>query len=401
MTEATNTETNEPTEEQLNGYSLRNQDLDAMVAKLYEQRDARADYVAPASNIEAEGGRLKVHTADETLTLAPTDIMTGTMAQRLKIPVAHLREMGRPFGDPAVDLARLDAFDRMVNARLLEAEKTDRKFMLRTFSPGPNDGGISVGRALLSNQYKIVDNFDVLTTVLAGITEADHPVSITQCDLTESRMWVKVRSESVQYVAREFLKGYRNPFSVEHTGYQAGEEPIISAGFRVSNSETGGGKFKLEPCFEIRICRNGMVITEKALTQVHLGGRLKVGEINWAADTQQASLDLVLKMSRDAVREFMSYEFLEHWVKSFEEESQTPVADVQGTVEKLAKVEKWTEAEEAGILDRFMRGGQFTAGGAMQAVTAHAQDVVNPERAAALEASGIDVMRKAVQLVTA
>jgi hypothetical protein len=51
------------------------------------------------------------------------------------------------------------------------------------------------------------------------------------------------------------------------------DNPLVFAGFVISNSETGHGSFKITP----QICDNGLTLTQPSLTEVHLGGRLPTG----------------------------------------------------------------------------------------------------------------------------
>lgn len=388
----------------------RNAELESMVDQLKTQNDRRADYVVPASAVEARNGR--IHVASEGLVLDPTPTMIGTMAPkgRLDLPVRHMREWHEGSMDPAVALAQMNAFDAVVNAGLAQAQADGKSYMLRTFRGGENDGGIGVGRALLSDRFRIVDNFDVLLSVLGGLQSAGFggedgsPIEIQGCDLTENRMRVRIYSPAVNFIATEWLKGYRNPFGHgpgAHSGYDQGEEPIVFAGFEVSNSETGGGAFTICPRIVVKICRNGYQLTKHVLREIHLGGKLEAGEIAWSADTQQKNLDLVKSMTADAVGSFLSVDFLEERIAELTEEgkAEVPALVAKKVVEHVAKAQKFSDNEAEGILGAFIGGGQFTAGGVGHAVTAHAQNVADPERAAELEGLALAATSEAARLV--
>lgn len=384
--------------------TIRNAELQDLVDQLKNQNDRRDDYVAPASRIEASSGVMNITTEDgSTVALAPTPTMIGTAAHRLSLPVKTLRDFhqGGASDDPMVRFAELDAFDAMVNARLIAAEANDRSFMVRSFRTD-TPGTPGVGRALLSDRYSIIDNFDVLMATLQGLRDGGHDVRIASCDLTETRMRVRVVSNAVQYVADEWLKGYKNPFSVEHTGYNAGEEPVVFAGFEISNSETGGGAFSIVPRFEVLICRNGARIKKDAMREIHLGGKLEAGQVRWSADTQRTAIELVGKKTRDAVSTFLDADYLERTIVELTEQGKTavPAEKAKAVVEQVAKSQRWSDSEAEGVLKYFYTGGQQTAGGVMQAVTAFAQDVADPERAAEIEGDGIDAMTEAARLVT-
>lgn len=63
-------------------------------------------------------------------------------------------------------------------------------------------------RAFLSDWYGIIDNLDVLTAVLDGITAADAEVVVRSADLSESTMHCKVYSPKISALAPTFLRNY-------------------------------------------------------------------------------------------------------------------------------------------------------------------------------------------------
>jgi len=74
-------------------------------------------------------------------------------------------------------------------------------------------------------------------------------------------MYVRVVCEQVRVLAPAMLAGYRSPF----TGAAGAENPVVFAGFVLTNSETGCGAFTLTPRLVVQVCRNGMTITRVIL----------------------------------------------------------------------------------------------------------------------------------------
>ena len=70
-------------------------------------------------------------------------------------------------------------------------------------------------------------------------------------------MYVRVVCEQVRALAPALLAGYRSPF----TGASGADNPVIFAGFVISNSETACGAFTLTPRLVVQVCRNGLTIT--------------------------------------------------------------------------------------------------------------------------------------------
>jgi hypothetical protein len=154
----------------------------------------------------------------------------------------------------------------------------------------------------------------VLLSALDGIQRAGAQVDIAQADLTDTRMYLKVRSTAIAEAAPALLGGYVSPF----TGARGADNPLVFAGFVISNYETGHGSVKITPQITVQICDNGLTLTQHTVKEVHLGGRLATGQIRWADDTARAALDLVVKQTRDAVSAFLDRQFL-----------QARVADIQ------------------------------------------------------------------------
>jgi hypothetical protein len=374
--------------------SARNATLSDLVALLRSQHTAKLDVVAPARDLRATRGRLVVRGAGEPalsmsgLTrrdalLRPTGLADTGIADKLGIPIAYLRRLRAE---------NLGLYDANVNAWL--AHQPDRRFLVRALTTGGaedgGDGGASGGvvRALLSDSFRIVDNLDVLMAVLAGIWDAGAGVDITGADLTESRMYVKVRSTEIAAQAPLLLGGYTSPF----TGARGADNPLVFAGFVISNSETGHGKFTITPRLEVEVCANGLTLNKHALSAVHLGGKLPDGVIAWKADTQAAALDLVIKQARDAVSSFLDRDFVARRLAEIERDAAVEVTNPAATLEHVGAVLRFPAEVAETILNHFIRGGDPTSGGVLHAVTSTAQTLPDADAAYDLERHGLAAM---------
>lgn len=408
------------TENYATAETLRNGDLATIAEMLKVQRTRALDVVAPASAIEADMGRLVVTGTEAVLSedgvtsadgsYELTSAAEAQLADRLSIPLPYVRRMRTN---------ALDLWDTNVNGWLggvsVEGipfrDGDSRKFLLRLLRG--DGGGNGVVRAVLSDQYKAIDNLDVLMAVLAGVQSSGEEVVIEGADLTEQRMNVRISAPGIRAMAPELLKGYRSPFdggavrvgnggwtvesaraaaAREGKGYEPGSEPVVFAGFVVSNSETGHGSFSIAPRLVIEICRNGLTVSADALRSVHLGGKLDEGVIKWSADTQAKELAVITAKARDAVATFLDPTYVRETVAKLEELAGAPVSDAVKVVEVVAKKLAFSEAEQTTILSHFITGGQMTAGGIMQAVSSAAQTIANGDAAAALEAQAIPAM---------
>lgn len=368
--------------------TARHASVEDLVALLRGQQARKVDVVAPAPAIRAEGGLIVL---DQTVPLLgeqgvtmtagayrPTEVCEAGIADKLGIPAAYLRRMRG---------SRPGLFDANVNGWLAG---DDRSFLVRCLR---GDGEAGVARAWLSDGYKTIDHLDTLMAVFDGIRAAGHPVAIDSCDLTERRMYVRVRCEAVQVLAPALLSGYRSPF----TGARGADNPVVSAGFVVANSETGCGAATVTPRLVAQVCANGMTVTRDAVRAVHLGERMDEG-VRWSGDTQDRQLALITAKARDAVAAFLSPGYAERVVRDLERTAGRPVSDAAKTVEVVSARLRYSEAQQAQILDHFIKGGDLTAGGIMHAVTSAAQVQADGDAAWDLENTALDALSLAAAL---
>jgi hypothetical protein len=388
--------------------TTRNATLGDLAEMLQRQHDLKLDAVVPATAIHSDSAMLSVKglsVLDDAVTLRPTEICDGHIADRLGIPAQYLRKLR---------FVRPDLYDANVNGWIhgtdsspsetlpLYSGPDDRSFLLRTFSDP--DGGEGIARALLSNSFGIVDNLDVLMACLKGVKESGVDVHVVRCELSERRMNVRFAAPSISKLAPTLLKDYRSPISEDrwlqyaerhHIDNPDPTVPLTFAGFDLGNSETGGGAFTIKPVLTVLQCLNGMVLPFDQLRKVHLGAKMDQGIIRWSVDTQRKNMELVSAQAIDAVRTYLDVDYVAHALSKLEEKSGAKVADVVKTIEFVSKQLKFTEDEQAGILDHFIRGGAITAGGVLQAVTSYAQEVDDPDEALNLEESAVRAMELA------
>lgn len=358
----------------------RHATLENLAALLRDQQARKVDVVAPAAAIRANGARLIVEGTEPVLgpdgvtmttgTYAPADLCDQGIADKLGIPAAYLRKLREH---------KPTLYDANVNSWL---EGDERRFLLRCLR-GRN--GTGAARAFLSDGYKIIDNLDVLLAALDGVRQSGFPVRIDGCDLTERRMYVRVVCEQVAVMAPLLLAGYRSPY----TGASGADNPVVSAGFVLTNSETGCGAFALTPRLVARVCDNGMTITRDAARAVHLGERLDEGVVTWSGNTLDKVLALITAKTTDAVTTFLDPAYVEQQVRAMERTAGHPVADPQQMIETVSARLRFTGAQQHDILDHFIRGGDLTAGGVMHAVTSAAQIQDDADTAHEMESAAL------------
>jgi hypothetical protein len=367
----------------------RNATLGDLAELLRDQQARKVDVVAAASAIRARGGQLVIDETAPVLgedgvtltsgTYTPTGVCDQGVADKLGVPAAYLRRTREE---------RPGLYDANVNGWL---QGDERKFLVRCLR---GDDGTGVARAFLSDGYRFIDNLDVLMAVLDGVRRSGAPVRIDGCDLTERRMYVRVVCEQVRVLAPALLAGYRSPF----TGARGADNPVVFAGFVLTNSETGYGAFGLTPRVVAQVCGNGMTITRDAMRVVHLGERLDQGVVSWSDNTRDKTLALITAKTTDAVASFLDPAYVERMVRAMEKDAGHPVTDPDEAVRTVSQRLRFTDAQQKDILNHFIRGGDVTAGGVMHAVTSFAQTLDDADAAHEMEGQALRALETAAGL---
>jgi hypothetical protein len=381
---------------------LRHAALGDLAEVLQTQQRQTVDLLVPAPSLYVNQGLLEIAGQDPILrpdgVLDPngayrlTSNADGQLAEKFGIPVKYIRRLHDEF---------VWLYDTNVNAWAGHASFADKKLLVRMlWGENPNDPeATGIVRAIMSNKYAATDNFVVLLAVLDGIREAGLAADSLHIkgDLTDDRMYVVVDAPEIQGFGWKLLEGYRSPFGNSgHGGDDAVNLPIISAGLLITNSETGNGKTKITPRLRVRACNNGLTVTEDAVGSVHLGGELKEGVVEWSDETRQAHVELAKQQAKDAVKAFMNATYVQKVIDRLEADADTPVTDIPKTIEVVSTAMGYTEDDAKSIMNLFMDAGQRTAGGILQAVTAHVQTVEDPDRAYTIEEGAIEAMKVAV-----
>jgi len=365
----------------------------------------------------------------------PTETGDRSMGDRLDIPeryLTKLREQGR-----------LDMWAANVNGRLHgnthqgtwcvdhDHQADDRNHMLRLLRGDPGEAGVL--RAFLSPSYKIMDSLDVLVAVLRGVQASGRDVKPTVCDLSDRRFYMTLECPSIATRAPKLLEGYRSPFEGTGARERAGHEnaarlraargdwaasaqvaaaavgadvrdgvpevgDIVWSGLVVSNSDTGGGARTISRQIRVLACKNGQTITKESDRKVHLGAVQGEGVVDWSVETLERELQLITSQVSDAVTAWLTPEALAAEVNKIEALAGVPILAPEGTLRNVTKANGITKAETDDILGFFVKGGQMTAGGVMNAVTAYAQTVSSADRAFELEAKAIPVLETAARI---
>lgn len=375
--------------------------LAELVNELKDQNLKKKDFVVPANLLSMENGQLVVnnYTSNDDLSKLLRDIGIKSENDNKLIlgclPILHQNlsdklDIPRKYYNRIQSLSDTHLIDTNVTHWL---KSMKGNVFLRTFINKEENEGF--GRAILSDRYNVIDNFDVLFATLEAVKDSGLNLSIEDngCDLSESKMYVRFINKDIEIQAPDLLKKYKNPKGNSGVG-----DGIIT-GFVVTNSELGQGSFSISPRAVVLKCQNGMVFKNDAFGKVHLGSKMEqYSSIDWSEETKRKNYELIQAQVKDAVKLFSSEQYLAKKISELngyaEEELKHPIE----TIKNVSKFLNITEEKEKNILDFFMRGGDFSPMGVSQALTFYAHETKDADEAHEMEMVAVDILPKIKEL---
>jgi hypothetical protein len=371
--------------------------LAELVTELKDQNLQKKDFVVPANLLSMENGQLVVnnYSSNESLTKLLTEVGISSVDSGKLIlnclPILHQNlsdkcDIPRKYYNRIQSLCDHTLIDTNVTHWL---KNMKGNIFLRTFINKNEDSGYA--RAILSDRYNVIDNFDVLLATLEAVKNSGLNLNIEDngCDLSESKMYVRFVAPEIEINAPDLLKNYRSPKGNNGVG-----DGIIS-GFVITNSELGQGSFNISPRAVVLKCQNGMVFRNDAFGKVHLGSKMEqYSQIDWSEETKRKNYELIQAQVKDAVKTFTSEDFLAKKISELNEYAEMELKHPIETVKNVSKLLNITEEKEKSILDFFMRGGDFSPMGVSQALTFFAHETKDADEAHDLETTAIEILPK-------
>jgi hypothetical protein len=244
-------------------------------------------------------------------------------------------------------------------------ERSSDRRMIRTL-----DGNV---RALLSDKYRPLDNYDLAQSVLPMIQEAG--CSIESSEITDKKLYIKAVSHKVQGEVK------------------VGD--VVNAGIIVSNSEVGHGSLSVKPLIYRLVCKNGAIVDKLAMKKYHVGKVQELEQVQFSNDTLNAEDKAFWLKVRDLVKHSLSQVTFEAIVNEMKESTKIKVENPTNAIEVVSKKYTFSQNEKADVLKHLIEGGDLTSWGLGNAVTRMAQDVESYDRSTELETIGFEVMSKA------
>lgn len=330
--------------------------LVSLAQELQRQLESKKDLVVPSPLVRhstSEGGRttLVIEEPGGPVAYGVTPLARRQLADKLGIPYAYFERMRE--NEPAL-------LDRNANTWL--QGEADRR-LLRTL-----DGNV---RAVLSDRYRRLDNYDLAEHVLP-ILQGLPDIVFESVELTDTRMYLKCVTPRLKF---EMEPG-----------------DIVQAGIAISNSEVGQGTLSVQPLLYRLVCRNGLIVADRALRKTHVGralGQEDDGVMVFQDDTLRADDKAFFLKVRDVVQAAVSEAtFTQAAMKMQKTMGIRLTGDPVKSVEVLAQRYTLNDTERSGILRHLVMEGNLTGYGVVNAVTHYSQEVEDYDRATEFEALG-------------
>ena len=327
-------------------------------------------------------GGMQAGTVSVNAKLPPTSV-DGAPAPLMNVPLtpAALGQVATRSSVPTAYARRIHSEHTLLWADTMRTLYPKAPSLIRT-SLGANGRQV---RAVLSDKYAATDNSDVFTTVMqALVNEGLSQNEVTfrgDFDSDRGSMTIDIAVPHIAVAARELVADYRSPFSK----LSGRDMPMVFAGLTVRNNECGSGAFALGPKAIIEVCANGMTRPVDQFRQIHLGGKLEQGTVIWSEETRSKRLEFISSAASDAIRKFLSPEYVQELINEAMEAKGIEVVDTTQTISRLVKFADLTVDEGESVLAMFIDGGDRSLLGLAQAVTAMAQTATHGDRQAELE----------------
>lgn len=239
--------------------------LQELAAEIERQQASKVDYVLSTRRLQVVTPKVGLTSGpslnttlwidgeegEEMQQFGVTDHAHGQIAERLGIPKTFYDRLrlGYVPKKGKAKLAQPGVFDGLLNGLFQGAPE---KRMVRTL-----DGR---ARAMLSDRYRPLDNFDLANAVLPIIAEwsAREDARVESCHVTDARLYLKVVLPRIQ---REVKLG-----------------DVVQSGFVIQNSEVGLGSLSVLPMIYRLSCLNGMIREQEGMKKYHVGRAVDIGE---------------------------------------------------------------------------------------------------------------------------
>lgn len=329
-----------------------------LAQEIQRQQNAKRDFLIPANKINAfaHSNHLELGFPIKD---NESELFTAPLTDNGHIQLGSYLDIPKKYYDMLLKHPELLA----TNVQHWLGLKNDKK-MVRSL-----DGQV---RAILSDKYRRLDNYDLAQNVLPMLSEVN--ATVESCEITDKKLYIKAITHKVQ---AEVVKG-----------------DIVSSGLIISNSETGHGSLSIKPLVYRLVCSNGAIVDDFAMRKYHAGRNTDMTQIEFSNETLRAEDKAFWLQVRDLVKYTLNEVTFEKIVESMRESTQRTIEQPEKAIEMVTKKYSFNDNEQNDVLAHLIKGGDLTSWGLGNAVTRMAQDVNSYDRSTELEAIGYQIMNQ-------
>lgn len=330
--------------------------LQELATEIQRQQDAKRDFLVQANQMNAyvHNGRMELGFDNGS------ELITAPLTNNGHIQLGQFCGIPKPYYDAM--LSHPELLTTNVKHWL---ERSKERRTVRTL-----DGQI---RAMLSDKYRRLDNYDLAMNVLPLLHDAN--ATVESCELTDKKLYIKAITSKVQ---REVKVG-----------------DVCQAGILISNSETGHGSLSVKPLVYRLVCRNGAIADDYAMKKYHVGRVAEEHIIEFSNETLRADDKAFWLKVRDLVKFSLDEVTFDKIIASMKDSTVKHIENPTKALELVTKKFSLTKDESENVLAHLIQGGDLTSWGLGNAVTRMAQDVESYDRSTELESIGFTVMQHA------
>jgi len=328
--------------------------------RLKWEKEHKVDFVVSCSTIQTQYDigtnslRLRLGGNDNARWFNMNEWMMNQLADKCHIY--------KPYWDYLWETGHKELLSKSINELIQDKEKR----MVRTMG--------ETARALVSDQYRAIDNYDMVNFFLDTIAQlnesTDMDIIIERCEVTDKKVYLRAISNRLT----DEIFG-EVPRDVEgkpiRDGLQKGD--IIHGGIQVSNSEVGCGSYRVEPLIFVVACSNGL-ISDKALHRRHIGKRLDEQQIDWSTKTQSLEDELLWNQLVDMICNTFNPDIFSSWVESINKVAGEVIEEPMIVIENVCRDYKqvFNKDSKEALYKRFAKYG-LNRWGLVQSITDYAQ----------------------------
>ena len=358
--------------------------LSDLVAELDRQKASKIDFVADQRDLSVFG------TTDGKILLDAKTAQVGEWLTKVTPFTPHaLRQFGQRISPPVDGKFMLAASEERSAAWASYLshcmENTSKRQLWRLL-----DGNV---RAVLSDQFRIIDNFDVAFSALNAVR--DNGGEVIECTLSETGlMRLKFTTRDV-FDTLEATKNDGNAgagglgnqehlsrVSARHSHDMPGGPNTVHPLVTIGNSETGGGCYYTRSGILQSCCYN-LATVETVVQKVHLGSKLESGI--FSAETVETENKAIMLKARDAINAAFDVRTFKKIVDKVRGSTSNEIEAPTSAVDNVVKNTDISPDQRDSLLQYFVKDYNQTQYGLAQAVGRLAQDQDDPEKANDME----------------